>query len=68
VSGKLSLLYELLLSILHSIIPSEDAHQSEYVAASDKRREWISGLVPVFLFLYYPSNPCTALQEAPDKR
>ncbi|QRW08650.1 Metallopeptidase family M24 [Ceratobasidium sp. AG-Ba] len=26
------------------IIPSEDAHQSEYVAASDKRREYISGL------------------------
>ncbi|KAH7928918.1 Creatinase/aminopeptidase [Leucogyrophana mollusca] len=25
------------------VIPSEDAHQSEYVAASDKRREWISG-------------------------
>ncbi|KAG9085246.1 hypothetical protein FS749_004594 [Ceratobasidium sp. UAMH 11750] len=25
------------------IIPSEDAHQSEYVAASDKRREFISG-------------------------
>ncbi|KDQ55672.1 hypothetical protein JAAARDRAFT_133670 [Jaapia argillacea MUCL 33604] len=26
-----------------SVIPSEDAHGSEYVAASDKRREWISG-------------------------
>ncbi|KAJ7592530.1 aminopeptidase-P [Mycena floridula] len=25
------------------IVPSEDAHQSEYVAASDKRREFISG-------------------------
>ncbi|KAI0035561.1 peptidase M24, structural domain-containing protein [Vararia minispora EC-137] len=25
------------------IIPSEDAHQSEYVAQADKRREWISG-------------------------
>ncbi|KAI0066177.1 Creatinase/aminopeptidase [Artomyces pyxidatus] len=25
------------------IIPSEDAHQSEYVAANDKRRAWISG-------------------------
>lgn len=25
------------------IIPSEDAHGSEYVAACDKRREWISG-------------------------
>lgn len=30
---------------LRSIIPSEDAHQSEYVAASDKRREYISGYV-----------------------
>jgi Xaa-Pro aminopeptidase len=25
------------------VIPSEDAHQSEYVAVADKRREWISG-------------------------
>ncbi|EIW83367.1 Creatinase aminopeptidase [Coniophora puteana RWD-64-598 SS2] len=25
------------------VIPSEDAHQSEYVAKGDKRREWISG-------------------------
>ncbi|KAJ6616675.1 peptidase M24, structural domain-containing protein [Mycena sp. CBHHK59/15] len=25
------------------IVPSEDAHQSEYVSASDKRREYISG-------------------------
>ncbi|KAI6037564.1 Creatinase aminopeptidase [Pisolithus marmoratus] len=25
------------------IVPSEDAHQSEYVSAGDKRREWISG-------------------------
>ncbi|EPQ56893.1 Creatinase/aminopeptidase, partial [Gloeophyllum trabeum ATCC 11539] len=25
------------------VIPSEDAHGSEYVAPSDKRREWISG-------------------------
>lgn len=24
-------------------MPSEDAHQSEYVAESDKRREWLSG-------------------------
>ena len=29
-----------------SIVPSEDAHQSEWVAASDKRREFISGQVP----------------------
>lgn len=26
-----------------SVIPSEDAHGSEYVAFSDKRREYISG-------------------------
>jgi hypothetical protein len=26
-----------------SVIPSEDAHQSEYVADGDKRRQWISG-------------------------
>ncbi|KAF8324475.1 peptidase M24, structural domain-containing protein [Cantharellus anzutake] len=25
------------------IVPSEDAHQSEYTAPSDRRREWISG-------------------------
>jgi len=25
------------------VVPSEDAHQSEYVPVSDKRREWISG-------------------------
>lgn len=25
------------------VVPSEDAHGSEYVAVSDKRREWISG-------------------------
>ncbi|KAI9314514.1 peptidase M24, structural domain-containing protein [Dichotomocladium elegans] len=25
------------------LIPSEDAHQSEYIADSDKRRHWISG-------------------------
>ncbi|KAG9316900.1 putative creatinase/aminopeptidase [Chiua virens] len=25
------------------VIPTEDPHQSEYVAISDKRREWISG-------------------------
>ncbi|KIJ60057.1 hypothetical protein HYDPIDRAFT_99513 [Hydnomerulius pinastri MD-312] len=30
-------------SLDYYVIPSEDAHQSEYVAASDKRREWISG-------------------------
>jgi len=26
-----------------SIVPSEDAHGSEYVASSDKRREFICG-------------------------
>lgn len=25
------------------VVPSEDAHQSEYVCAADKRREFISG-------------------------
>lgn len=25
------------------VVPSEDAHQSEYVSAGDKRREWVSG-------------------------
>ncbi|KAF8143373.1 peptidase M24, structural domain-containing protein [Mycena galopus ATCC 62051] len=29
--------------MLYSIVPSEDAHQSEYVSASDRRREYISG-------------------------
>ena len=33
------------LMIIGSIVPSEDAHQSEWVAASDKRREFISGQV-----------------------
>ncbi|KAF8149398.1 peptidase M24, structural domain-containing protein [Crassisporium funariophilum] len=33
----------ILFIYLSSCIPSEDAHQSEYVAASDKRREFISG-------------------------
>lgn len=29
---------------LHAlVVPSEDAHQSEYVAASDRRREYVSG-------------------------
>jgi hypothetical protein len=28
---------------LFSVIPSEDAHGSEYVATCDRRREWISG-------------------------
>ena len=30
-------------TIVGSVIPSEDAHQSECVAPCDKRREWISG-------------------------
>lgn len=30
---------------MSSLIPSEDAHGSEYVAINDKRREWISGCV-----------------------
>lgn len=36
-----------------SVVPSEDAHGSEYVAVHDKRREWISGyaLSPNMLYL-----------------
>ncbi|ETW81154.1 Metallo peptidase M24 [Heterobasidion irregulare TC 32-1] len=30
------------MGIRCSVVPSEDAHQSEYVSAGDKRREWIS--------------------------
>lgn len=33
---------------VRSIVPNEDAHGSEYVAASDKRREFISGYVRCF--------------------
>ena len=29
--------------VLMVVVPSEDAHQSEYVCAADKRREFISG-------------------------
>ena len=29
--------------LVSSIVPSEDPHQSEYVAVSDKRREWVCG-------------------------
>jgi Xaa-Pro aminopeptidase len=31
---------------LIKVVPSEDAHQSEYVCAADKRREFISGRLP----------------------
>jgi hypothetical protein len=27
---------------MYSVVPSEDAHQSEYTADGDKRREWIT--------------------------
>lgn len=27
---------------MRSVVPSEDAHQSEYTAEADKRREWIT--------------------------
>jgi len=37
-----------------SIVPSEDAHQSEWVAASDKGREFISSQE----LLGRPSSPC----------
>lgn len=30
---------------MYSVVPSEDAHGSEYVAPGDKRRQWISGYV-----------------------
>lgn len=33
-------------SSISSIVPSQDAHGSEFVAAPDKRREWISGSAP----------------------
>jgi Xaa-Pro aminopeptidase len=31
----------------NAVVPSEDAHQSEYVCAADKRREFISGITPL---------------------
>ncbi|KDN37350.1 hypothetical protein RSAG8_10238, partial [Rhizoctonia solani AG-8 WAC10335] len=44
-TGRLAELRKLMRNekIDYYIIPSEDAHQSEYVAASDRRREYISG-------------------------
>ncbi|KAB5591306.1 X-Pro aminopeptidase [Ceratobasidium theobromae] len=44
-SSRLSELRKLMRAekIDYYIVPSEDAHQSEYVAASDRRREYISG-------------------------
>ncbi|KAG8718751.1 hypothetical protein FRC09_012164 [Ceratobasidium sp. 395] len=44
-AGRLGELRKLMKNekIDYYIVPSEDAHQSEYVAASDKRREYISG-------------------------
>ena len=41
-----------------SVVPSEDAHGSEYVAACDRRREWISGCVSLILILIL----CTLLR------
>jgi len=35
----------LFLDELTTVVPSEDAHQSEYVCAADKRREFISGRI-----------------------
>ena len=41
-----------LLIVPFSIVPSEDAHGSEYVATCDKRRQFISGSVTyIFTFL-----------------
>ncbi|KAG8214168.1 Creatinase aminopeptidase [Butyriboletus roseoflavus] len=44
-TDRLELIRKLMLkdSLDYYVIPTEDAHQSEYVASSDKRREWISG-------------------------
>ncbi|KZV72786.1 Creatinase/aminopeptidase [Peniophora sp. CONT] len=44
-AGRLSKIRELMEKekLDYYIVPSEDAHQSEYVAESDKRREWLSG-------------------------
>lgn len=35
----------MLTFVLTVVVPSEDAHQSEYVCAADKRREFISGIL-----------------------
>ncbi|KAA1472816.1 Creatinase/aminopeptidase [Dentipellis sp. KUC8613] len=43
ISASLSFIHLQSHSILCSVIPSEDAHGSEYVAPNDKRRAWISG-------------------------
>ncbi|KAF7376672.1 Creatinase aminopeptidase [Mycena sanguinolenta] len=42
---RLHAIRELMLkdNLNYYIVPSEDAHQSEYVAASDRRREYVSG-------------------------
>ncbi|KZT04219.1 Creatinase/aminopeptidase [Laetiporus sulphureus 93-53] len=44
-TGRLTALRELMQkeTLDYYIIPTEDAHGSEYVAINDKRREWISG-------------------------
>jgi Xaa-Pro aminopeptidase len=54
----LALPFRMLICSSFSVVPSEDAHQSEYVAASDKRREWISGSV---LFFSRPVRELTVI-------
>ncbi|KAL6301281.1 Creatinase/aminopeptidase [Sparassis latifolia] len=44
-TGRLEALRELMRkeNLDYYVVPTEDAHGSEYVAVNDKRREWISG-------------------------
>ncbi|ORX52863.1 Creatinase/aminopeptidase [Hesseltinella vesiculosa] len=42
-SGLRSLMKEDKYNLQAFLVPTEDAHQSEYIADCDKRREWISG-------------------------
>lgn len=43
----MSMIPECRASLTISIVPSEDEHQSENLADSDKRREWISKCVDI---------------------
>ncbi|CAK5281128.1 unnamed protein product [Mycena citricolor] len=63
-------------SLDYYIIPSEDSHQSEYVAATDKRREYISGfsgssgqaiVTPNHAFLFTDSRYWLQAQEQLDE-
>jgi Xaa-Pro aminopeptidase len=45
------------LRLLVSVVPSEDAHSSEYTAEADKRREWISKyVIPRFQLTFVLRN------------